>query len=246
MGDIKTIELPLTFNQIELKDISRWNEKAFNHLHLVHIFSGISKEVLLTLPVEAVAESSRHLQQILSEPIQEFRDSFKIDKQEYGFIPNWGELTAGEYVDMSKYLEDPLVNATKLMAIWYRPVADKEGDRYTIEAYNGTKNHDVFNSTSASNFYGALTKFHEYNTRLRHNFAAVFGDPSRTPDDDDEVQRRSTLDSFTERWAWYDFLMGFIEGDVTRLNDVTELPITQLLAHRAYTQDKHNLNNDNS
>jgi hypothetical protein len=38
--------------------------------------------------------------------------------------------------------------------------------------------------------------------------------------------------------------MTFIGGDVTKLSKVTELPITQLLTHRAYTQDKKNLNDN--
>ncbi len=38
--------------------------------------------------------------------------------------------------------------------------------------------------------------------------------------------------------------MTFIGGDVTRLDQITALPITQLLTHRAYTQDKQNLNDN--
>lgn len=35
--------------------------------------------------------------------------------------------------------------------------------------------------------------------------------------------------------------MGFVNADVTRLDEVTKLPITQLLTHRAYVIDKQNI-----
>jgi len=60
----------------------------------------------------------------------------KVNDIEYGFHPNLEEITLGEYADLETYLKDGIENnITKIMAVLYRPIIEKEGDNYSIEAY---------------------------------------------------------------------------------------------------------------
>ena len=159
MRNIKTIKVPLTFNDVRLKEIAKWDEKQYNDIHIVHLFSGMEKKELRELPQNAIEQTAAHLRKILASPTQNHIERLKIDGKEYGFIKDWSALTAGEYVDILSYLNEPLINCTKLMAIWFRPIVDEWNNGYAIEKYEGTKNHEVFNEVSASHFYGALGFF---------------------------------------------------------------------------------------
>ncbi len=68
--------------------------------------------------------------------------SFVLTKtyQEFGFITNLEEISFGEYVDLENNLlkwED----YHKAMAVMYRPIVEKHGDKYKIEPYVSSANY---------------------------------------------------------------------------------------------------------
>jgi len=71
-----------------------------------------------------------------------FSNTFKIGDVEYGFIPNFDDITAKEFFDLNLYRIDDIKNYHKLMAILYRPITKKDAfNNYSIEPYNGTDKH---------------------------------------------------------------------------------------------------------
>lgn len=63
------------------------------------------------------------------------RHVIKIGGQDYGFHPDLLGMTLGEFIDLSSL--DPAFwpTAHKALAILYRPVTKRKGDRYRIEPY---------------------------------------------------------------------------------------------------------------
>jgi len=53
---------------------------------------------------------------------------------EYGFIPNLDEISLGEYIDLDTYLGD-WENMHRAMAVLYRPIKEKYGERYNLVEY---------------------------------------------------------------------------------------------------------------
>ena len=61
---------------------------------------------------------------------------FKIDEIEYGFLPDLDEITLGEWADREQYIKDGLEkNMHKIMAVLVRPITNKEGKMYSVQAY---------------------------------------------------------------------------------------------------------------
>jgi hypothetical protein len=77
------------------------------------------------------------LQKELQTPEEIIRE-FKLDGINYGLIPNFDEMTAGEFIDLSLYENDPN-QIEKVMAILYRPIVKKIKGDYIIEQYKGTQ-----------------------------------------------------------------------------------------------------------
>ena len=59
---------------------------------------------------------------------------FKIKNIEFGFIPKLDEITFGEYVDLENHLQN-WETYHKAMAVMYRPIKEKQKDKYSIVDY---------------------------------------------------------------------------------------------------------------
>jgi hypothetical protein len=55
---------------------------------------------------------------------------------EYGFINNLDEMSFGEYIDLDTFIGD-WDNIEKAMAVLYRPIELRKGNRYHIKDYQG-------------------------------------------------------------------------------------------------------------
>jgi len=61
--------------------------------------------------------------------------TFKMNGVEYGFIPKLDDISLGEYVDLDTFLGD-WENMHRAMAVLYRPIEQKYGDKYSIVEYD--------------------------------------------------------------------------------------------------------------
>ena len=87
---------------------------------------------------------------------------FEIDGVEYGMHPDLSELTLGEYADIESFIKAGLEkNMPEIMAVLFRPITERDGDAYTIEAYNGnlTMRAEKMNKMSAEQVQAALFFF---------------------------------------------------------------------------------------
>jgi len=95
-------------------------------------------------------------------------DVITLGGKHYGFHPNLDELTIGEYADIESFIEQGFENnMPEIMAVLYRPIIDREGKKYTIEAYDGKIEERVkeIKKMKAKDVQGALVFF--------WNFASV-------------------------------------------------------------------------
>ena len=111
------------------------------------------------MPILLVEEGAKHMRSILTEPEQLFNNIIEIEGKRYGFVTDWTEFKTKEYLDIIEYQRDTTANASKIMAVLYRPITREMGKHYEVEPYNGTKHHEVFKNASAAHYYGLLVFF---------------------------------------------------------------------------------------
>ena len=92
----------------------------------VAAITGYSVEELRDAPRELVAYALEHLDKMPE--TKRFLRKFELQGKKYGFIPDWEEFTAGEYIDLESYLSDFWANAEKVLAILYREI-DYDGKK---------------------------------------------------------------------------------------------------------------------
>ena len=97
--------------------------------------------------------------------IHSFKQTFKHNNIEYGFIPNLDEITVGEYLDIDTYQKDNN-NIHRLMSILYRPITKKKGSNYQIETYSGTNKAEMMMDVPVDIYLGAMVFFCDLKNNL--------------------------------------------------------------------------------
>ena len=122
-------------------------------------------EVLLTkVPLKQLREAYNQLGELISSsPNNELSRVVEIDGIEYGFIPDFDDFTLAEFVDLDNYLQNSWDNMSKIFAVLYRPIKDREDNKYTIDTYtlkDIKERRELFNERlSIDTIYGALVFF---------------------------------------------------------------------------------------
>jgi hypothetical protein len=125
-------------------------------------FSDIPKKLIKELPLRDVAIIMGKVAELQSKQNTLLRKIFEIDGVEYGMHPNLTEMTLGEYADIESFIKAGLEkNMPEIMAVLFRPITERNGEAYTIAAYDGniTIRTEEFKKMSAEQVQAALFFF---------------------------------------------------------------------------------------
>ena len=159
------VQLPENISEITLNQFQRYQELLSRDIDLMNftkrkisIFTKIPFKDLANVRATDFERLSSQIDKALSTPAN-FTNTFKLNGIEFGFVPDLDEITAGEYADIEKY-QDGIDNLHKVMAVLFRPILNKEGKRYEIESYTGTKKYaEILKEMPLNIVNGALVFF---------------------------------------------------------------------------------------
>jgi len=138
-----TITIPDNINEISLGQYQRYLtvtegiEGEFLAQRTVEVFCGIPFSNVILMSHKDVKEISQDMVELVNKDV-DFQHRFKIQSQEFGFMPDMEEMTSGEFADLCAYIGKP-EDMHKAMAVMFRPITKKIGDKYSIYPYNGSK-----------------------------------------------------------------------------------------------------------
>jgi hypothetical protein len=136
--------VPTAWNEIPLGRfmdyMAQYEEEATadrKQLVLVSTLTGAPKPLLEKAKKNVIDQAVEELNKIMSrEASKQLNLIIEIDGIEYGFHPNLHELRLKEFVDLDNKLSSGWEAMHEVMAILYRPVTKKKGDKYRIEEYD--------------------------------------------------------------------------------------------------------------
>jgi hypothetical protein len=135
-----SIALPKTANDVPLRTYQQFlqiEEPTENDL--LALFGGLSDKAIGKIPTRELSRITTHLTSLFEEaPLQRI---FTLDGVTYGFIPKLDDITWGENQDVSTYLQDKGKSLNKAMAVLYRPITYRKGEKYLIEEYEGSEKY---------------------------------------------------------------------------------------------------------
>jgi len=170
--DVNKYELPTSWDEVNLEQYGKLmltvEKEEVSEIELMvkslEALAEIPGGLLTKVPIKLLREAYNQLEELTSTlPNSELSRVIEIDGIEYGFIPDFDELSLGEFVDLDNYLQDSYNNLKKIFAVLYRPIVKRNGAKYIIEDYDLRrikKRRELFNKRlSMDTVYGALVFF---------------------------------------------------------------------------------------
>ena len=143
------LNVPEDLSEITLSQYQRWIKivdkqdeiGTFYQQKMVEIFCNAELQHIMQMRVKDIEEITTHLDNLFNQK-PEFKALFRLEDEEFGFIPKLDDMTFGEYVDLDTYLTD-WQQMDSAMAVLFRPVVYKRKDKYLIEDYVSSEKYDL-------------------------------------------------------------------------------------------------------
>ena len=191
-GVATNYELPTSWSEVSLGQYSKLMTALHNEessdieliIKTLESLVGISTTQLTKVPLKYLKMAYAELSTLTSTmPSNELKRIIDVDGTAYGFIPDFDALTFGEFCDLDNYLQDSWNNLDKIMAVLFRKVVARDGDKYSIEEYNLKdikERRELFNrSLSIDVVYGALVFFYHIGSKHMKTMLSSLEEESR-------------------------------------------------------------------
>jgi hypothetical protein len=152
------LHLPASYEDLTLGHLMVL-ETTEDPVKRVQAVTGLSFAELRRMPQALIMEANAHLDTLQKQEVAKHLTTFELNGTTYGFIPDWENFSAGEWIDMETYTADFWKTAHKAMSILYRPLDRKWKDTYTIEEYTAKEDAEAFKDMPAPLVAGALLFF---------------------------------------------------------------------------------------
>lgn len=182
---VSKYELPTEWNEVSISQYSKLMKVLDNEdaseieviIRTLEALVGIESRVLTKAPLKYLKSVYVELAILTSkEPANHLKKVIEIDGVEYGMIPDFNDLTLGEFVDLDNYLQDSWNNLVKIFAVLYRPIVERKGDKYIIEDYtlkDIKERREIFSDKlSIDTAHGAMVFFYDIGSKLIENMVS--------------------------------------------------------------------------
>ena len=166
------IQIPNSLSEITLEQYQKFTkinteenqDSSFLMHKTVELFCNLNLQDIAKIKFIYVQEIISDINNLF-EPKQELVTTFTMDGIEYGIIPVLDDMTLGEYIDLDENFID-WDTMHKAMAVLYRPVSFKKGNRYQIEDYNGLEGAEIMKQMPLNIVMGCMFFFYNLNNEL--------------------------------------------------------------------------------
>ncbi len=142
------LNIPTTLNEITLGQYQEFDSLDLKNdadvqLKMIEIFCKVPSVVVRNMKATDIVEICNIINAMF-ETKHQLINTFKLEGQEYGFIPSLEDMTFGEYVDLDTFIGEP-ENLHRAMNVLYRPIDLKQANRYTLKEYVPDNSKDAKN-----------------------------------------------------------------------------------------------------
>lgn len=164
-------------------------------------------------------------------------------------LKNFRYMTIGEFITLDSYVsKDYVKNAPKIISILYRRTKINEFGTEELEPLGKIdidERAEEMLQMKAGSVFGAVLEFLEF----RENFVTRYASFFEGEDDEDdegfvdeeltEAERRAEEreEKLRKKWAWHITLHSIAEGDLTKMEDVTELELEMVFQFRKMEEE---------
>tara|TARA_B100001093_G_scaffold12309_1_gene11409 strand:+ start:789 stop:1418 length:630 start_codon:yes stop_codon:yes gene_type:complete len=189
----KTLKVPNKLSEITLGQYQQFSkisvdnvDEDFLQKKTIEIFCGVDLKDVDKIKYTSIIRVIGVINKMFSQKTI-FRDRFKMNGVEYGFIPKLDNMSYGEFVDLDTLMGD-WQTMDQAMAVMFREVKDTHKDKYTIVDYDADQVEDM-SSMPLDIAFGAIFFLESLGKELVNHSLSYLGKKSKTM----SIQQRETL-----------------------------------------------------
>lgn len=250
MEFLDNIELPHSWKDItveefkELKSIDTAELGFFGaQLERFCILAGIDSDDdrIEDIPISVLNKHIAKLQFLNLEPSLQIRNKVS----DFTLMP-FTKLTLGAYIDIDKWLENPVENFNKIIAVLYRRTRENEWGEIEYEPYRYdiNKRAESFEYAYIEDVYAAYIEFNKFRNSIidRYKFLFDTDEDGELTEEESEGLEQEDINDLNEylkkleekkKFAWQDLAYKLAGEDVTKMRDVLELPVIMVFNNLA-------------
>ncbi|WP_136465519.1 hypothetical protein [Flagellimonas onchidii] len=144
----QTITVPTDLKDITLEQYQKFlrvvegnEDETFIRQKMVQIFCNVPLKDIDQISLGDFNEITNTIAQTLEQE-PKLVQKFELNGVQYGFIPDLGKMSLGEYIDLDNSLGD-WSKMVASMSVLYRPIIKEKGSKYKIKRYRAEENPDL-------------------------------------------------------------------------------------------------------
>lgn len=201
------LKIPTELNDVSLKQYQEYLKSIENlenadliKQRTIEHFCEVKLAAVMLMKMSEVHRVVGEIDQMFAKD-KELYQTFKIKDIEFGMIPNLEEMSFGEYMDLDSYVTD-WQNMHKAMAVLYRPITKKVGDKYEIREYEGTGEFaELMQFAPLGVVMGAMVFFYDLGKELlkaTHNYLKAEVVEMFSHRNSNSIKRGDGMEQFTQ------------------------------------------------
>jgi len=250
------LTIPFSLGQITLgqyqdylKILEKWDkeDETYLKLKILQIFCKMSASDVQKIKLSDFDDTIQHINDLFDTTTDKLINRFKMvgsDGEggertvEFGFIPKLDDISFGEYIDLESYI-GKWESMHKAMAVLFRPVAKESRGFYLIEDYGGSSKYsEAMKDMPVDVALSATVFFLSFRDKITDLYSGLFSEGNIEGGSATSMQA-----NFSSKWGWYQSIHTLAQGDVRRIDEVTETSLHKCLMMLEYEKDKNRVEN---
>lgn len=146
-------------------------------------------------------------------------------------LKDLNKISLGEFIDLEHYFAlDYKINLPSICSILYRKTLTDEWGNVTIEpyTYDLEERKEAISESSLVELYGVIPEYLTFRESIRTAYPNFFA-PDITEDESEMDEEDLKAEKTESRWGWERIIFSLANEDVTKVDQVTDLPLIFVL-----------------
>ena len=239
------MKLPKAWNEIklyqfkELRQLDRTQGYFTFQVDTLSVLLDIDADDIEDKDIDEINEMFNEVKWCLSEPKKTYKQELTIDDNVYVF-KDFKKLSLYEFIDLEYFLSnDYIVHISHIASVFYRRIQLDKWENIEFEpyAFSPFERFELFDEVKITDVYGILTDYLKYRENFMQKYENLFNDSDEDDDETDDLKDFDSVDEYkankeaveqgkkAKKWGWERLLYDLCEGDITKTDEVGELPL---------------------